>query len=297
MSDNKRYYYLKIKETFFDGEEMKILESQQNGIIYQNLYLKMCLLSVKSGGALLFKDAIPYDVNMLSSVLRVNIDTVKTGIEMFSRLGLVEILDSGVIYILDIQALIGQSSSEGERKKLYRAKIKRIKKISSGQTSGQTSSLVPQKTGQRTPELELKTDTKTETKKEKDSPLSFESICKQISQEWNTRKLGPQFRFTTSLGLNAKEREGFSICVGRYSFAEILKAFDNFGAIISNNAEYDAFPRDYRLPGFLASGVEQYLDDARPFDRCRKKQSVDPRVLVPAEPNPFDAKNPFGGDS
>jgi hypothetical protein len=132
-----------------------------------------------------------------------------------------------------------------------------------------------------------------------EQPLTFESTCKQISQEWNTRKLGPQFRFTTSLGLNAKEREGFSICVGRYSPDEILKAFDNFGAIIANTAEYDAFPRDYRLPGFLASGVEQYLDDAKPFDRCRKRQAAKqvPRVLEPAEPNPFDAKNPFGGDA
>jgi len=109
--------------------------------------------------------------------------------------------------------------------------------------------------------------------KEKDTPLTFESICKQISQEWNTRKLGPQFRFTTSLGLNAKEREGFSICVGRYSPDEIIRAFNNFGAIIANTEEYDAFPKDYRLPGFLASGVEQYLDDARPFDRCKKKQA------------------------
>jgi len=139
MSENKKYFYLKLKETFFDLEEMKILESQKNGVEYQNLYLKLCLLSLKSGGALLFKDTIPYDCNMLSTVLRVNIDTIKTGIEMFTKLGLVEVLDSGVIYMADIQALIGKSSTEGERKRIYRESIKLL----GGTTGGHLSTSRP----------------------------------------------------------------------------------------------------------------------------------------------------------
>jgi predicted phage replisome organizer len=123
MSDSKKYYYLKVKETFFDGEEMKVLESMQNGILYQNFYLKLCLLSVKSGGALLFKNTIPYDMTMIATVLRVSVDTVKTGIEIFQKLQLVDILDNGVIYMSDIQTLIGQSSTEAERVKLYRERL------------------------------------------------------------------------------------------------------------------------------------------------------------------------------
>ena len=41
MSDNKKYYYMKLKDTFFDSEEMKLLESQKNGIVYQNFYMKI----------------------------------------------------------------------------------------------------------------------------------------------------------------------------------------------------------------------------------------------------------------
>jgi predicted phage replisome organizer len=189
MSDNKKYYYLKMKETFFDGEEMKILESQPNGVIYQNLYLKMCLLSLKSGGALLFKDTLPYDVVMLSSVLRVNIDTVKNGIEIFEKMGLVDIIDNKTIYMSDIQSLIGQSSSEGERKKLYRAKIKRIKKITSGQTSGHSSALVPQKMGQRTPELELDSQLYSKTKSKRSNVFVKPEIdeVKEYCQERKNR--------------------------------------------------------------------------------------------------------------
>lgn len=129
MSDNKKYYYLKLKDSFFDSEEMKILESQKNGTQYQNLYLKLCLLSLKSEGKLMFKDCLPYDLNMISTVLRVDIDTVKTGCELFQKLGLIDIMDSGLIFMSDIQSLIGAGSSEGDRKKLYREKIKELKNI------------------------------------------------------------------------------------------------------------------------------------------------------------------------
>ena len=47
MSDNRKYYYLKLKENFFTTEKMVILESAQDGLLYSNLLLKMCLMSLK----------------------------------------------------------------------------------------------------------------------------------------------------------------------------------------------------------------------------------------------------------
>lgn len=123
MSDNKKYYYLKLKEDFFNSEEMMILESMKNGAEYQNVYLKLCLLSLKSDGALIFKNMIPYSVEMLSSVLRVNIDTIKTAIELFQKLGLISVTDTETIYMTDIQTLVGQSSTEAERVKKYRQSL------------------------------------------------------------------------------------------------------------------------------------------------------------------------------
>lgn len=148
MSDNKKYYYMKVKETFFDSEEMKILESQKNGEKYQNLYLKLCLLSLKADGALTFKGQMPYDIQMLSTVLRVDIDTVKTGIEIFQKLSLVDILDSGEIYMTDIQSLIGKSSTEAERIQKYRKSIEDKKKCTN----------VQQMLQECTPEIEIEID-------------------------------------------------------------------------------------------------------------------------------------------
>ncbi|EMW5712290.1 TPA: phage replisome organizer N-terminal domain-containing protein, partial [Enterococcus faecium] len=52
MADNKRYYYLKLKENFFDSDEMVLLESMPDGYIYSNILLKLYLRSLKHEGKL-----------------------------------------------------------------------------------------------------------------------------------------------------------------------------------------------------------------------------------------------------
>lgn len=60
MSDNRKYYYLKLKENFFTDEKMVILESMQDGLLYSNLLLKMYLMSLKHNGVLMLNDRLPH---------------------------------------------------------------------------------------------------------------------------------------------------------------------------------------------------------------------------------------------
>ena len=55
MADNRKYYYLKLKEDFFDSEEIKILESMKDGYIYSNILLKLYLRSLRNEGTELSK--------------------------------------------------------------------------------------------------------------------------------------------------------------------------------------------------------------------------------------------------
>ena len=128
MADKTKYYYLKIKENFFDSEDMKLLESMDNGYIYSNILMKMYLLSLKNGGKLMYKDKIPYNSKMLSTILNHNVDILDKAIKVFKELNLIEILDSGAIFMLDIQNYIGKSSDEADRKRLYRNQIENEKK-------------------------------------------------------------------------------------------------------------------------------------------------------------------------
>ena len=48
MAENRRFYYLKLKENFYNSETMVVLESMPDGLLYSNLLLKMYLMSLKS---------------------------------------------------------------------------------------------------------------------------------------------------------------------------------------------------------------------------------------------------------
>ena len=120
MSDNKKYYYLKLKEDFFDSPEIKVLESMPNGYKYSNLLLKLYLKALKFDGALRLNEHKPYNVEMISAAVGMDIDTVRVAFDLFEKLKLVEILNDGTIYMLEIQNFIGKSTTEADRKRNYR---------------------------------------------------------------------------------------------------------------------------------------------------------------------------------
>lgn len=159
MSNNKKYYYLKLKENFFDTDEMVVLESMQDGHLYSNILLKLYLRSLKNEGKLMFNDRIPYSPNALAQVTRHSVGVVEKALNIFRELGLVEILDNGAIYLTDIQNFIGESTTEADRKRLYRKRIDNEKLM-----IGQMSDECPDKSPPET-ELEIETELELETDK------------------------------------------------------------------------------------------------------------------------------------
>lgn len=96
----------------------------QDGYLYSNILLKLYLRSLKRDGKLMFNDTIPYSAEVLATVTRHSVGTIEKAMDVFQKLGLVEVMDDGAIYMLQIQEYIGKSSTEAERKKRYRDRIK-----------------------------------------------------------------------------------------------------------------------------------------------------------------------------
>lgn len=163
MADNKKYYYMRLKENFFDSDEMIILENMDNGdgIIYSNILLKLYLRSLKYEGRLMFNERIPFNPQMLSTIVRHPVGVVEKALKAFVDLGLVEVMDNGAIYMLDIQNFIGKTTTEADRIKAYRSKINKEK----GLVSNDTPKLV-QMYDKSTPELELEIERELKIEKE-----------------------------------------------------------------------------------------------------------------------------------
>ena len=123
LSDNKKYYYIRLKDSFFDSDEMKVMESMKDGYLYGNILLKLYLRSLKNNGCLMLNDRIPYNAEMLATITGHQVGTVKQALAVFKDLGLIEVLDNGAIYMLDIQNFIGNGSSDGDSKRANRRGI------------------------------------------------------------------------------------------------------------------------------------------------------------------------------
>lgn len=126
MADRKkRYFWLQLKEDFFDDDTMAYIEDQPNGKEYALIYLKMCLKSLKLDGYLkrvVGNTIIPYDIPTLAKLVNSNVDTVRVAMKMFEQIGLINILDSGEIYMNQIEEMIGSETEAAKQKRLERAK-------------------------------------------------------------------------------------------------------------------------------------------------------------------------------
>ena len=159
MADNKKYYYLKLKENFFESDEAIILESMPDGYIYSNILLKLYLRSLKNDGLLMFNNLIPYNAQMLATITRHQVGTIEKALQIFRDLQLIEILDNGAIYMTNIQNFVGKSSTDADRKRIERSKVKQI---------GQMSTKYVEKSP---PEIEIEKDKKIDINIDKELEL------------------------------------------------------------------------------------------------------------------------------
>ena len=252
MSDNKKYYYLRLKENFFDSDELKILESMKDGYLYSNILLKLYLRSLKNDGKLVVNDRIPYNAEMLASVTGHQIGTVKQALSIFKDLGLIDVLENGAIYMLDIQNFIGKGSSEADRKREYRQRIE------TERTNVQTN--LRQISEKSPPEIEKEIKIDKELYKEKDIDIDTLSLCEQkslIHDVWE---------------------DAFDLIT-----ANVKKSLDNFvdeyGAAITKQAILDAKKQGKSHIKYVEGVLKnKMLEENIPANNPKRKRFVKPTL-------------------
>ena len=129
MAENRKYYFLKLKEDFFEQDTIVLLESLKDGVLYSNILMKMYLKSLQFNGFLKVNEHLSLTTEMIATLTRHEVGTVERAVKIFLELGLAETTETGTIYMSQIETLVGKSSTEGERKKLSRLRKEREKSI------------------------------------------------------------------------------------------------------------------------------------------------------------------------
>ena len=224
MSDNKKYYYLKLKENFFESDTLILLESQKDGYLYSNILLKLYLRSLKNEGRLAFNNLIPYNVEMLATLTRHQVGTVEKALRMFEQLGLIEILDNGVIYMTDIQNFIGKSSSEADRQREYQKRItdEKQKLLEPCKKSCKKSNKKNTPEIEKEIEKEIETEIETEIdKKRKNKKTEYDVLIENYTDNIELRNTIYEF---------IKMRKGIKKPITSYGLKKMLNKLDRLAS-------------------------------------------------------------------
>lgn len=126
MEENKKFYWLKLKKDFFKRHDIRIVEDMPNGKDYILFYMKLLVESVDHEGALRFSESIPYNEQMLATITNTNVDLVRSAMQVFTNLNMIEILDDDTIYMTEVMKMIGSAADNdnANRQRRFREKKK-----------------------------------------------------------------------------------------------------------------------------------------------------------------------------
>jgi len=277
-----------VKDSYFERDNVRILESQDNGYIYSLIILKLCLKSAKYEGCLMMTDRIPYTpekVDILAKIINHDVAHVREAIKMATELDIVSIVGTDEIWMTDIQDMIGSSSTEGDRKRKYRKKLADkdngtfVHQLNgTSDHMGQTST----RDRERVKSIELKKEKDIEIKKEKtisrNSPYSpssstykpkYENVPQQeqptkLSQlitaginHWNSKENLPVCRYTVITLPNNKLAD-ITNMFDVHRDGEILTAIDNL------SKAYDSIDQTYRpknFQNFICTSLDNWFEE------------------------------------
>ena len=125
MSEEKRYYWIKLKTDFFDLETIDWLKSQENGCEYIVLYQQLCLMTANKDGEMASRIGemlVPFDAKKIARDTKIDIDTVLVALELFARIGLIYLQENGIFRIPAVAEMVGSESAWAEKKRRQRDK-------------------------------------------------------------------------------------------------------------------------------------------------------------------------------
>lgn len=137
-TENKRFYWIKLRENFFQQETIDWLMEQENGSAYIVLYLKLCLMTANTSGELIRTIGdmtIPYEPKKISQKTGFDIDTVNVALSLFRHLGLVEETREGIQILPEVKNMVGSESASAIRMRKCRKKEKEAKKALQSNTN------------------------------------------------------------------------------------------------------------------------------------------------------------------
>ena len=140
MATGKRYYWIKLKDSFMSSDEIDYLMSQPDGANYVVLYQMLCLKTINTNGCLVSKIGemlIPYDAEKIQRECKwFPLSTVRLALTVYKQIGLIFENPDGTLSISDYQNMIGSETDWAAKNRRIRSNAANKELHDTGHTSG-----------------------------------------------------------------------------------------------------------------------------------------------------------------
>lgn len=124
MATGKRYYWLKLKESFMTSDTIDYFMSQPDGANYVVLYQMLCLKTINTDGRLsrqIGEVIIPYDVEKIRRDCKwFSADTIRVALKLYQAFGLIYEDSDGTLVLADHDNLVGSETDYAEKNRRMR---------------------------------------------------------------------------------------------------------------------------------------------------------------------------------
>lgn len=129
MATGKRYYWIKLKDSFMSSDEIDYLMSQPDGANYVVLYQMLCLKTINTGGCLVSQIGemlIPYDAEKIQRECKwFSLATVRVALNVYKQIGLIFESPDGILAISNYSDIVGSETDYSAQKRLQRENRRR----------------------------------------------------------------------------------------------------------------------------------------------------------------------------
>ena len=126
MATGKRYYWIKLRESFMTSDTVDFLMSQKDGANYVVLYQMLCLKTINTGGRLsrtIGEIVIPYDVEKIQRDCKwFSADTIRVALNLYKRFGLIYEDMDGTLVLVEHGSMVGSETDYAEKNRRIRAR-------------------------------------------------------------------------------------------------------------------------------------------------------------------------------
>ena len=215
----KKYYWLKLKDNFFNQKEVKKLRRIAGGDTYTIIYLKMQLLSIKKDGIIEFEGTEKDLAEQLSYEIDEDLNNIQVTLSFLKVNNLIEEISENNFLLTKVPDCIGKEGASAERVRRHRERKALLEKEKeqkmlqcNGEVTNSNNDVIKSNTEiEKEKEIEI----------EKDNNISKDIFINKVVSEWNSIGVSPikLIRGTRQKMLNARIKE--------YTEEGVLQAINN----------------------------------------------------------------------